>query len=135
MKRLRRIGIAAAVAGGLALCALVVARHVDAQSGLLTVTTPTDVTCDGSRHPLSATSVTARLLLIIPAASGNAAAIRIGDASIGASRGWPIAGGGGLMIPAAPIDSRESTREHFYDLSQVFYFCTTSDKFSWGYVK
>lgn len=110
-------------------------RPVAAQSGAITVSVPADVTCDGSAHAFSATSLSARWVQIIPAATGNAAAIRVGDSNVSSSRGWPIAGGGAMAIPPMPVDARESTQQHFLNLANLYYSCTTGDKFSWGYVR
>lgn len=114
---------------------LVFSRSVAAQAGNLNVVTPAQVTCDGSAHPFSATSLTARAIQIIPAATGNSGPITTGDSSIGSSRGWPIATGGSFFYREMAIDARESTQQHFYDLSRVYYYCTTSDTFRWGYVR
>lgn len=114
---------------------LTYSRPVGAQAGLLTVVTPAQVTCDGSAHAFSATPLTAREISIVPAASGNSGPITTGDSGIGSSRGWPIAGGGSYEYPSIPIDAREAVSQHFYDLTQVYYYCGSGDTFRWGYVR
>ena len=108
-------------------------RTVDAQAGNLSVTSMADITGDGAAHALQSSVTTARWIQVI-ATTTNSAAVRLGDSNVSSTRGLPIAAGGGFMFPAVPVDQRESTTQHFYDLSKIYYFAAVGDKLSvaWG---
>ncbi len=131
--RQRIIGVGAALIIGF-VAIINIPRSVEAQSGTITVTSVADITCDGSSHPLAASTTTARWIEII-ANSANNAAVRVGGSNVAATIGLPIAAAGGLMMPSVSVDTRESTSQHFYNLANVYYFCTASDKFSLEYAR
>jgi hypothetical protein len=70
----------------------------------------------------------------IVAGSTNAAAVRIGDSATSASRGLPVAAGGGLMYPPLAPGPRPGQADQYYDLSAIYYYATAGDKLSvsWG---
>ncbi len=100
--------------------------------GTLKVTTLADITGNSTTVQLQ-TSGSARWVLFV-APSTNSAVIRIGDSATGATRGAPVAAGGGLLFPPVAADSRESATQHLYNLANIYYYVTTSDKVSiqWG---
>lgn len=87
-----------------------------------------DITGNGSAHVITSTSTSARWVQVI-ALSTNSAVVRIGDSNTGASRGAPIAAGGGLFLPIPP------TPPYAYDLSKIYYYAANGDKLSVTYGK
>lgn len=89
------------------------------------IVSPAEITCDSAAHAVATSGVARWVQFVAP--STNSVAIRIGDSNTGASRGIPIAAGGGYMMPftqGAPG----------YDLTKIYYYCTASDKvdISWA---
>ena len=101
-------------------------------TGLVTVSTRAEVTGAAAAVAINS-SGNARWIQVI-ALTGNSAAIRCGDSNVSASRGLPIAAGGGFMFPPLPPDSRESTMQTRYNLANVYCYIGTGDKadFAWG---
>lgn len=91
------------------------------------ITVPVEINCDSTSHAVSTSGLVAWVQVIAPAA--NAAVVRFGDLSVGASRGFPIAAGGGYNTPVLPPGSPR------YDLTQLFYYCTTGDKIDIGWAQ
>jgi hypothetical protein len=89
-----------------------------AQATFITVT---DITGDSATHPL-ATSGNARWVQII-AGSGNGSVVRVGDSSTSATRGLPLAPGGGLFLPVLPGGLN-------YKLSAIYYYAVSGDSLS-----
>ena len=92
-----------------------------------------DITGDGSAHAITTSGSARWVIFICP--STNSAAVRIGDSSISATQGAPVAAGGGLMFPAIPPDPRQATQNQLYDLTKIYYRAGTGDKVSIIYVK
>lgn len=107
-------------------------RVASAQGGLVVVTSPADVSGSSTAVQI-ATSGTARWIQVIaPAANSNV--VRCGDSTVTATRGLPIAAGGGFMFPTIPPDTRQAVNQHYYSLSTVYCFISSGDKasFAWG---
>ncbi len=86
------------------------------------VTIP-DKTGDAAAHQIQ-TSGTCKALQII-AQVGNAAVVRIGDSTVSASAGLPIAAGGGLFLP--PITFSNGSSFVSYKLSAMYYYAGSGD--------
>lgn len=97
------------------------------------IQTVADLTGDGSVHPLSSTSTTARWIQLV-APSGNSAVVRWGDANISTTRGAVIAPGGGQLIPPFAPATGGSSISTLYNLSKIYYLAANSDKLTvtWG---
>jgi hypothetical protein len=111
-----------------------------ATSALLFAQTPTvpatlaDLVGDAGVHPVSATTLIVRLA-DLTAASGNAAACRIGDASISlASRGQIVAAGGSYHYGSLPALLTAPDIQK-WDLSKIYYVCGSGDKLSVQYAQ
>lgn len=94
-------------------------RSAGAQTAI-TIRTLDDITGDGSAHQL-ALSGTGRWVQII-ALSGNSAAVRIGDSNVSATRGAPVAAGGGLLLPPS------ENVNLWYSLSGIYYYAANGDQ-------
>jgi hypothetical protein len=88
------------------------------------VSVAADITGDGSAHAITS-SGTARWVLII-AHSTNSATARCGASTTSSTRGFPIAAGGGLMLPPA-------LNQDFFPLAQVYCYAANGDKLSVGW--
>lgn len=115
------------------LIALVLLLATLAQSGTVRPTTVADLTGDAASHQL-ATSGQARWVQFV-ALAANGAAIRIGDSNVSATRGTAVAAGGGFMLPPVSNDNRESTQDHFYNLSSIYYYAGSGDKITVTYAQ
>jgi len=91
------------------------------------IVVPAEITCDSAAHAVSTSGLALWVQLIAP--STNSAVVRFGDSSVSATRGFPIAAGGGYNTP---VVSQGSPR---YDLTKLFYYCTTGDKVDIGWAK
>lgn len=102
------------------------------QSGVATLTTTADVAGDSAAHQVQ-TSGTARWVQFICTAN-NTAIVRVGDSAVSATRGLPIAAGGGLMLPPIPSAPGMKQIDQFYQLSSIYYIVQTGDAVSiaWG---
>ena len=88
------------------------------------IKTIADITCVGGvATPISATSIIAKWVQITVVSA--AANVRIGDSSVGASRGVPTAGSGFFYFPQDATDLMGR-----WDLSNIFYFATAGDVLS-----
>lgn len=110
---------------------ILIAVTLLAQTGVVAPTTIADITGDAASHQLATSGQARWLQFVAPAA--NSAAIRIGDSNVGASRGTYVAPGGGFMMPVLESDSRESTTQHFYKLSSIYYYAGSGDKITITY--
>ena len=90
-----------------------------------TIATLPTITGDGAAHQL-ATSGSARWVQFV-ATTGNAAAVRVGDSLTSATRGIPVAAGGGWLFPPMPVDTRMSGQASLYKLSTIYYYAASSD--------
>ncbi len=90
------------------------------------IVSPAEITGDSAAHALGTSGVARWIQIIAP--SGNSAVIRIGDSNTSASRGLPIAPGGGIMLPP-------TSQAPGYDLTRVFYYATTGDKVNIAWAK
>ena len=104
-----------------------------AQAGIAKPVSIADIAGNSAAQQISATSVSARWVLIV-ALAANAAAIRVGDSSVSASRGAQVAAGGGLFLPALPQNSN-SSQQNLYDLSAIYFYGTSSESVSIIYGK
>lgn len=114
------------------LIAVIVSREVDAQGNYIVVTSAAQVTGTGTAVQI-ATSGTARWVQVV-AITGNSATVNCGDSLVSATRGIPIAAGGGFMFPTIAPDSRQAVQQRYYDLSKLYCYIGNSDKanFVWG---
>lgn len=95
-------------------------RSVQAQN--VPIASLEDIACDGSAHAINSSSGSRWLQII--ALSTNTGTIRIGDSNVSATRGAPVAPGGGLFLSLG----------NGIAINSVYYYCTASDKLSviWG---
>lgn len=116
----------------LAASFVVVFRDVEAQGGLIVITSPIQVTGAGAAVQL-ATSGTAQWIQVL-APSTNSATVNCGDVNVSTTRGILIAAGGGLMFPPIAPDTRQSVNQHYYSLANVYCYVANGDKvnFAWG---
>ena len=91
------------------------------------IVTPAEVTCDSAAHAVGTSGSAVWVQLIAP--TTNSAVVRFGDANVSATRGLPIAAGGGYNTP---VLGQGNPR---YDISKLFYYCTTGDKVDIGWAK
>lgn len=108
-------------------------QRAHGQSGIVAPVSYPEITGDAATHQL-ATSGTCRAIQII-APSGNAAVVRIGDSTTSATKGLPVAAGGGLFMPPLDSDQRESVQQHLYNLSAFYYYAASSDKLDFVCIK
>lgn len=113
--------------------ALLPTRVVEAQTGVAVISCAADITGDAAAHQLVASGSARWIQFIAPAANG--AVVRIGDSTTSVSRGLPVAAGGGLMLPALPVETRLSLQDHFYSLAGIYYYAGSGDKLSYCYAK
>ena len=92
---------------------------------LLVPVTITDISGTGAAVVIAA-SGTARTVTIM-ALSTNTSTVRVGDASISTTRGFPIAPGNGAYYPESPGTGR-------YPLNSIYYLVQVGDKISIAYV-
>lgn len=119
----------------LILCSSLAAPpRVEAQGGSISVATAADITGTGAQVQVYPSGGLARWVQII-APGANAAVVRVGDASTSATVGLPIAAGGGFMLPPLPIDGRESSSAHFYNLANIYVYVANGDKVSIIYAR
>ncbi len=104
---------------GLAIAALLVAQTA-------TIATLPEITGDAAAHQIAASGSARWIQFIAPA--GNGAVVRIGDSLTSATRGLPMAAGGGLMLPPLPVDTRNSNQAVLYKLSAIYYYAGSGDK-------
>jgi len=90
------------------------------------IVSPSEITCNSTTQALG-TSGIARWILFIPPTT-NSAVVRVGASNVGATTGLPIAAGGGLLWP--PISGAPG-----YDLTKLYYYCTTGDKLDFAWAK
>jgi len=90
------------------------------------IVSPAEITCDSAAHAVSTAGIARWVLFVAPAA--NAAVVRVGDSNAGASRGIPIAAGGGYLLPVV-------SGFPGYDLTKIFYYCTSADKVNISWAK
>lgn len=86
----------------------------------------TDVTGTGSSLPLSVSTLPVFWVQII-ASSSNAAAVRVGDSQVSASKGLSLPAGSGQMFPPT------NAGRWAYDLSKIYVLAQTGDKVSVAY--
>ncbi len=91
------------------------------------VVTTAEITCDSATHALGTATNAVWVQMVAP--SGNSAVIRWGDSNTATSRGAIIAPGGGQLLPAV------AGRIQGYDLTKIYYYCTSSDKLEVVYSK
>ena len=105
---------------------------VEAQGGLVVVTSPVQVTGAGAAVQI-ATSGTARWIQVL-AVTGNSATVNCGDSNVSTTRGILIAAGGGFMFPTIPVDERQAVNQHYYNLATVYCYIGSGDRanFLWG---
>ena len=105
---------------------------VEAQGGLITVTSAAQVTGSGAAVAVAA-SGTARWIQVL-AVTGNSATVNCGDTNVSTTRGILIAAGGGFLFPPMPPDPRLSTNQNYYSLAAVKCYVANGDKvnFLWG---
>lgn len=105
---------------------------VEAQGGLVVVTSPVQVTGTGAAVQI-ATSGTARWVQVL-AVTGNAATVNCGDSNVSTTRGILIAAGGGFMFPQISPDQRQNVNQRYYSLSTLYCYVANGDKvnFVWG---
>ena len=99
----------------------------------MTPKTAVDLACDSTNHQLATSAQLARWIqLVAPAANG--AVVRWGDINISGSRGAIIAAGGGQYFPPAASVVGSSATATYYDLSRIYYRCTSPDvlTITWG---
>lgn len=115
------------------MIALMGPHAVVAQSSMVRPVTIAEVTGAGAAVQF-ATAGRARWVQVI-ALSTNGAVIRCGDSNVSSTRGLPVAAGGGFMFPAITVDTRESTAQHFYDLSSLYCYVANGDKIDIAYAQ
>ena len=121
---------------GAALLALVVMTAikapVEAQGGLVVVTSAAQVTGTGAAVQL-ASSGTARWIQVL-APTTNSATVNCGDSSVSTTRGILIAAGGGFMFPQIAPDERQAVNQRYYSLSTTYCYVANGDKMNviWG---
>jgi len=105
---------------------------VEAQGGLVTITSPARVTGSGAAVQLAA-SGTARWVQIT-ALAGNSATVQVGGSNVSTTIGVPVAAGGGMFFPPMPFDSRLATNQSYYSLSNIWVYVANGDKvnFTWA---
>jgi len=106
------------------LCIVIGALILGAQT---LIRVPAEVTCDSAAHAVSTSGLAVWVQFIAPAA--NSAVVRVGDSNVSATRGFPIAAGGGYNTP---VLGQGNPR---YDLTKIFYYCTTGDKVVIGWAQ
>lgn len=101
-------------------------------TGLVVVTTAAEVTGTAAAVQISS-SGNARWIQVI-APSTNSAVIRCGDSNVSATRGLPIAAGGGFMFPGMPFNPNLNSMQNYYSLANVYCYIANGDKadFAWG---
>ncbi len=104
--------------------ALVLATCVGAQT---LIRVPAEVTCDSSAHALSTAGLVLWIQVIAP--TTNTSVVRFGDSNVSATRGFPVAPGGGYNTPVLPSGTPR------YDLTKQFYWCATNDKADIGWAQ
>jgi hypothetical protein len=99
-----------------------------------TIVSIADVTGDGSAHALSVSAIQARTI-DLTAPTTNTGVCRTGDASIGTSRGQPIAAGGSYHYAQLPSATNYTGASQMYNLAAVYYYCPVGDKLAVIYAK
>lgn len=118
---------------GLAILLLAVLLALPAKS-LVSLNSTTDVTMTGSAKQFQSAAGTARFVIII-AASGNAAVVRVGGSNVSSTVGATVAAGGGLGLYPIPTDAQQPVpSNNYYDLTSIWFYGTNGDKVSviWG---
>lgn len=114
---------------GLLLLSSAWTASLHAQVGIAQPVSIADIEGNSAAQQVSPTAVNAKWVLII-ALTANSAAVRVGDANVGASRGSQVAAGGGLFMPPLPPDTRNAQVQNTYDLSKIYFYGTAPDKIS-----
>lgn len=85
-----------------------------------------EATGDGAAHQLASSGSCRTVQIITPTANGTV--VRIGDSTIGSTKGLPITPGSGLFLPPLTSGSRLGPDQIYYDLSALYYFAASGDK-------
>lgn len=74
------------------------------------------------------TTVATARWISLNAPSANTAGITVGDSTVTASRGMPVAKGSvPYVLPPIPIDERQGIEDCLYDLSKIYVFVGSGD--------
>ncbi len=107
-------------------------RPVEAQGGLVAITSTAQVTGSGASFQLAA-SGTARWIQVL-AATGNSGTVNCGGSNVSTTIGVLIPAGAGMFFPPMPFDSRLATNQSYYSLANVYCYVANGDKvnFVWA---
>ncbi len=106
--------------------ALAAAGFLLAQTGSVAPTSPVTITGDGTVHQL-AVSGSAKWVVFV-AEAGNIGVARVGDSTINATKGIPLAATAGYMYPPLSPNQFEQASNRLYDLRAIYYYASSGDK-------